>query len=264
MRYERLKHLGRHLPAGLRDPLRRRWRSVLGDPEHHVATALSDPTKISVDIGAGTGGFAEVLSRASTRCEAFEANPANWPHLRANVAGFDVHVNECALSDQDGEVILRVPVVGEGEALPLATIESHNALNGVDVHMVDIPCRRLDGLDLEPVGFMKIDVEGHEEAVLRGSAAILERDKPNLLIEIEERHRAGAVQDVIGYLTDFGYHTYFLLGRHLKPISAFDPSVHQDPNSIEFTDVRPGHVYVNNFVFVTRVDALDGLTDRRL
>lgn len=264
MRYERLKHLERHLPAGLGDPLRRRWRSMLGDPEQHVAKELSDPTRISVDVGAGEGGFARVVSQVSVRCEAFEANPSNWPQLHANLVGFDVRVNECALSDQDGEVTLRVPVVGDGEARPLATIDSENALSGVDVHTVAITCRRLDSLGLDPVGFMKIDVEGHELAVLHGASAILERDHPNLLIEVEERHHAGAVHDVIGYLTDLGYLSYFLLGRHLKPIAAFDLSEHQNPSSIELTDVRPGHVYVNNFVFVIREDDLRGLLDRRL
>ncbi len=161
-------------------------------------------------------------------------------------------------------VTLRIPVVGEGEARPLATIEAANVLDGVEVNEVDIPCRRLDDLGLEPIGFMKIDVEGHEQAVLRGAAAVLERDRPNLLIEVENRHRQDAVNTVIHYLSDLGYQAYFLLGRHLKPISAFDPTTHQDPESIDFCDVRPGHVYVNNFVFVTRTNDLGQLLDRRL
>ena len=153
MRYERLKQLERYLPAAVGDPLRTRWRSRLGDPEHHIGVELSDPAKITIDVGAGTGGFAEVLSKASVRCEAFEANPANWPLLQKNVAGMAVVVHECALSDKDGEVTFREPGPGDGEALAQARVEADNPLNAADVHRVDVPLRRLDALVLDPVGF---------------------------------------------------------------------------------------------------------------
>jgi hypothetical protein len=42
----------------------------------------------------------------------------------------------------------------------------------------------LDDLKLENVGFVKIDVEGHEAEVLRGAANIITRDRPNFLIEV--------------------------------------------------------------------------------
>lgn len=264
MQYERLKQLERFIPPRLGIPLRRRWRNLLGSPEIRVARELADPTRLSVDAGAATGGFSEILSQTSLSCEAFEANPANWPALHHSTEGMNVHINECALSDFDGEVTLRIPLIDEDGAAPLSTVEPENLLDDVDVRQVQVPCRRLDSLDLEPVGFMKIDVEGHESAVLRGAAEILRRDMPNLLIEIEDRHRAGAIADVTGHLAELGYDTYFLLGRHLKPWADFDKTVHQDPSAIQFSQVAPGRVYVNNFVFVADPRSVAGLISRRL
>jgi hypothetical protein len=94
-----------------------------------------------------------------------------------------------------------------------STIEPSNRLDdkvdmsrGID--SVSVETRRLDAMDIGPVGFIKIDVEGHEQEVLEGASATLERDQPSLLIEVEERHRAGAVAGVVGLLTSLGYQAF--------------------------------------------------------
>ena len=75
--------------------------------------------------------------------------------------------------------------------------------------MREISCKRLDDLNLDPVGFIKIDVEGHEEAVLMGGATLLERDRPTALIEIEERHKAGAIDAITERMNGLGYRGFF-------------------------------------------------------
>ncbi|MGO8126768.1 FkbM family methyltransferase, partial [Rhizobium ruizarguesonis] len=62
-------------------------------------------------------------------------------------------------------------------------------LSTQNVEEISVPTRRLDSYQFGPLGFIKIDVEGHELKVLKGSQAILNRDHPNLLIEAEDRHR---------------------------------------------------------------------------
>ena len=54
--------------------------------------------------------------------------------------------------------------------------------------------------------FIKIDVEGHELQVLQGARALLRQNKPNLLVEIEARHRDPRdVEPVLDYLRAMGY-----------------------------------------------------------
>lgn len=259
--YVRLKRLEVFLPGA--SYLFRVYGRVRGNPEYRIAAHLSLPTMISIDAGAYTGGFASVLADASLRCEAFEANPDNWPILEESLSGKNVRVHRCALSDVDGQVTLRIPLIDGTQVAPLSTVAPQNTLGGARVRTVTVPSCRLDGLDLPPVGFMKIDVEGHELAVLRGARTLLERDMPNLLVEAEDRHRPRAVTDLVAELTDLGYIAYFLLGRQLKPIADFRPEIHQNPENIT-TRVLPGRVYANNFVFVTRPSAVEGLLGRML
>jgi hypothetical protein len=82
----------------------------------------------------------------------------------------------------------------------------------VDV-LVDVDT--LDGLccsaDLTRLDFVKIDVEGGELHVLRGGQHVIERFRPAMLIEIEERHTARydyTPDDIVEWLTSRGYAMY--------------------------------------------------------
>jgi FkbM family methyltransferase len=119
-----------------------------------------------------------------------------------------------ALSDEVGEATLRIyePLTGR------ATIESENLLEGCDcsqIYEVAVPRRKLDDYDFDAVGFIKIDVEGHELSVLRGASNTIERHRPLMLIEIEDRHKPNAICNAHNFLGNLGYEGYFLLNKKL-------------------------------------------------
>ncbi len=90
---------------------------------------------------------------------------------------------------------------------------------------------------------MKIDVEGHEEAVLHGGLETLMREKPNLMIEIEERHAPGSLDRVSTLLQGLGYLGFYLDGKQIKPIAQFNP----DRDQVR-QNGKAGR-YINNFLF---------------
>jgi len=112
----------------------------------------------------------------------------------------------------------------------------------------DVPRRRLDDYAEHEFGFVKIDVEGHEEAVLRGGFRVLRRDRPSLLIQIEERHNAGSLARIDAMLTELGYLGLFLQDNLLRPVEEFHAGVLQRPEHID--GGRKMGVYLNNFLFV--------------
>ena len=66
-----------------------------------------------------------------------------------------------------------------------------------------------DILTNNKIGLIKIDVEGHEKNVLKGGINLIKKCKPNLLIEIEERHSKERVDNTINFINNFGYKSYY-------------------------------------------------------
>ena len=110
--------------------------------------------------------------------------------------------------------------------------------------VIDVPGIRLDDLALPPVGFVKIDVEGGEMAVLRGAEALLARDRPTLFLENELHHAGEDARDVFAFLKARDYHGYCLTPSGLRHVGLLrDPL---DQQGLQHGDEG----YVKNFVFL--------------
>ncbi len=237
---------------------RRVWRGEAGgEPEMRLLPALCDPRKTSVDVGANEGGYAWHMRRLSRRLHVFEPLPDLAQRLSSGFAlDRRVCVHHVALSDHAGMIELRVPMeLGELNT-GLATIEAANGLSGGEIHGFTVSRRTLDSYRLRDVGFVKIDVEGHELAVLHGAAALIATCHPAFLIEAQEIHRPGALASINALLSAAGYHGLFLLDGILHDIAAFDPAVHQADDALDGAlQRRPGRIFINNFIFVIDAEA---------
>ena len=227
---------------------RRVWRGDAGgEPELRLLPALCDPRKVSLDVGANEGGYAWHMRHFSRGLHIFEPLPELASHLSIGFAlDRRVRVHPVALSDYCGATQLRVPASKDGINTGLATIEPENSLSSDEVCRFTVPVRTLDSYTLRNIGFIKIDVEGHELAVLHGATELIKAWHPAFLIEAQETHRTDAVVSVAALLSASGYNGLFLHEGTLHDIADFDQEVHQGGEL--------GRYFVNNFLFVT--DAL--------
>ena len=211
---------------------------------------LGDPRRSAVDIGANVGVYSVFLRRYARKVHAIEPHPSLAALLRRSLPS-DVEVIDCALSDRSGTAHLRVPLIGGRPQAALASIDPSNRVAaGDESQSVPVPTRRLDDLDLGPVGLMKIDVEGHEGAVLRGAHRTIEEDRPAILVEVEDRHRPGAVAQVRAFLQERGYSGFFRQDGRFQPLERFDLRLHQNPDCIAADGRRRGGLYINNFLYL--------------
>ena len=203
--------------------------------------------RTAVDVGANIGTYTEALVRLCPHVVAIEPNPP-WAAELSEMFK-EVRVIRGAASNGAGQMTLRVPT---SVALAgMATIEPNNQLGGRNVEEVVVDVFTIDSLNLTDIGFIKIDVEGHEEAVVQGAIETIRTHRPNLLIESEERHRPGSVPSIVRLLHGFGYSGYMLWNGALTPVSQFNLKVHQMefPPADDQAEARTEH-YVNNFIFL--------------
>jgi FkbM family methyltransferase len=212
-----------------------------------------------LDVGASWGLFTYHLSRRvgmDGAVFAFEPHPANSVVLQKLAdKRSNVHFRPVAVSDAAGTAEMQVPrhrnrLVTAQSSLAHGFAEQAE----VSVETIRVPTVRLDDeIDAaKRIDFAKIDVEGHELAVLRGAASLLRTWMPPILIEIEQRHLAIPVEAVFQELQNIGYHLYYLDGPLLRDIGQFDLERDQlsklTPNQFQPFSM-PSH-YVSNFCAV--------------
>jgi len=222
-----------------------------GEPEIGFVRHLIEPGTTALDIGCSIGIYAAEMARCAGKVIAFEANPAVAAFARS-VAPRNVEVINVALSSAPGRANLKIPLNARGGRIDeLATIDSGNPLHAVAATTVAVETKRLDDIHITNCSFIKIDVEGHEEAVLAGAAALIAAQRPVLMIELDETLNQGALARLTAHLADMNYRGFFLSQGKLRPISEFDPARHQNAANLKPRHkLARGAEYINNFVFV--------------
>jgi len=206
--------------------------------------------RTAVDVGGSEGLFAYTMAGAAAWVHTFEPNPLSLAALR-RLRRPNMTIHPVALSDHPGRETLRY----DPRLLALGTIEQRNTLAhpGVKADKTfEVELRTLDSFGLESVGFIKIDVEGHEPSVVRGALETIRAGKPLLMIECERRHNPGAFEELLDALGPLGYSPYYWTGERLVEVSPAEVTTLQTLVPIHGSEEPPpGQRYVNNFFFKT-------------
>ena len=224
-----------------------RRERVSGEPELLLVPALCDKQHDFLDVGANSGLYSLYARNFARRVMAFEPHPHMARRLR-RLLGRDV-VFEIGLSDHSGTAELSVPMQSGREVATRSSLEE-GANPGFALRQVEVVLSRLDDLVTSNVGAMKIDVEGHELRVLDGARATLERDRPTIIIESEDRHQAGSVIALRKRLEPLGYRGHFIHRGELRDIEDFSVRQFQSPEAALEFGGRRSVDYINNFVFI--------------
>lgn len=151
------------------------------------------PGATVIDVGANVGYYALKMAELAAphgRVIALEPVPQTFRLLARNTAKLqNVTLLNVAASDVSGIVNISIPMY-KGWLHPS---RAYIAESGTPVVAVAI-----DGLELPEVALAKIDTEGHEYEVLSGMRRLLERDKPVLIVEGEDK-RVKAMLTALGY-----------------------------------------------------------------
>ena len=212
-----------------------------GEPGLKLLPFLIDPGRAAMDVGANRGIWADEMARLTVTVWAFEPNPKLYAFLE-KAATDAVRCQAIALSDSAGEAELLIP--GEKGRYSNQGASLNPDKVGDAPHLrVTVKSAPLDSLNPPPTGFLKIDVEGHERAVLDGARGLIARDRPAMIIEIEERHTRRDLNEELDFVEALGYRTMAISDGRLVARTMLD--IDRDHRG---KAGKPG--YANNFVFL--------------
>ena len=149
-----------------------------------AALSLVSNFKSFVDVGANVGIWSRPMAELFEKVHAFEPVEKNLECLNKNLESVNnVEIFEHGLSDRNSTGYIVEGVKNCGDCMITYNSRLKNRVFGPeDV----VPVQTLDSHELDGVGLIKIDTQGHELRVLRGAAESLKRNKPVVVFEINE------------------------------------------------------------------------------
>ena len=207
-----------------------------------IRSFQTDQGAIFLDVGGNAGFAIDAMLLQNETCSvvSFEPNPklsTKTDELFKDNSRVAVH--GFGLGDREGEFTLFVPVYRGYEYDGLASLNIDHARSWLKdgnlywykedkLQIKEYKCtiRRLDTLQLDPF-FIKLDVQGHEMAVLRGGEETIRASRPILLIE-----EGSNAEEIVQFLRRFGYRRY----RYRD--GKFDPDTRGATNSFFMTEDR--------------------------
>lgn len=189
--FERAK--GFRIPDEL--PLKTKLAFLTGTYEAETSRFIRSHVKggVALDVGAHIGYYSRLLSPLVDVVYAFEPDPRNYALLKENTKRFkNIVPLNLAVSDKSGE---------QPFFLVKNSTFRHSLMDEGGGERIAVKTVALDEMSEfrdKRVSFAKIDVEGHEQSVLRGMAEIIAVSHPLIIAEMPLNDRYTPVSANIG------------------------------------------------------------------
>ncbi len=199
------------------------------ETELEILPEIVDRDKTAIDIGANTGLYTYFLARYARDVIAFEPHELFADFLMKAVADNVVVINK-GVSNTNSQLPFYIPVKYGRKQMNIASFDKpSNSEMSYQTHLVDTVT--LDSMGFENVGFIKIDVEGHEYSVLQGAEQLIGSQRPVFQVEILGDPEEKRKNRTLAVLRDYGYEVYIYTDNEFKKMNSVDP-IHYGKNFI--------------------------------
>ena len=204
-----------------------------------AAVRFIQPGDTVFDVGANCGDWSREIKRRCPGVRLVMFEPQDACH--AALAAIDGTLVRAAIGDAVGTAELHTPGGPAGNASLHERRDSYWA--GAEFHPITVPVTTLDAVWADRIAFLKMDIEGHELAALRGAARLL---SGRMIGAIQFEFGSGNInsrtsfRDFWDLLTGRGYAINRLLpGGALLPIPRYDESLEHYRGVSNYVAVAP-------------------------
>lgn len=204
------------------------------------------------DIGSNIGSYILVANKYIPQKQIYGFEPIPELNERLTTLFPEAHINSTALSSSKTNTRFKIPKINHTHYLTRGTLNTDfKEENEQGYRMIDVQTDTLDnflsGQNTIKPDLIKIDVEGHEHEVIKGTLKTLIEKRPTLIIEIEQRHHAEDISIIINAVKQCGYSCCYFNSNsfQLKELTV-DPQRLQDKS-----DYGKNKNYIHNFIFIS-------------
>lgn len=220
------------------------------DAELLLLEFLLNKDSIFFDIGTNKGEYAYYAEQLIEPEHIYLFEPEKKLNKQLKALYKNCHIFDIALSHIKGIHSFKIPVINGVADNCLSTLEVENKEDyETEAIIYEVKTDTLDNfISVKQVtpDLIKIDVEGHELAVLKGAENYINTHHPTLIIEIEQRHHKNIeVENVFESFKSKGYKAFYFskLQGQLIP---YENKTYLT-NSKDFFGTLN---YINNYIFI--------------
>ena len=172
-----LRHLNHHRQI-------RRGTFDTWEPEYHILDQFTSEGDWVIDVGANVGYYTKKFSDLvgpRGRVIAIEPVPETFAFLASNVLMFtNANTSLLNLAASDCGTLVRMVIPFDAAGMKdyfgaaITDTEQGLAIQTITLDSLELPRR---------VAVIKIDTEGHDDAVISGAFRMLQRDHPTMIVE---------------------------------------------------------------------------------
>jgi FkbM family methyltransferase len=193
-------------------------------------------TRTFLDLGANIGYYSLVAARLNPRLSiiAFEPNYKLFKVLEENIRTnrFAIQAEPSAVSSVTGTKTLYLTTSDMAGSLDPCFAGSHVGQACVRTLALDDFCK---DIELPDPMIVKFDIEGHEEAAIKGARQTISARRPDIILEVSRSYG----METETWLRDNGY-AFYQIG-----LNGFQPTEHLAVN-------RRGNIWFLNYLVTTR------------
>jgi FkbM family methyltransferase len=198
-----------------------------------------DPNKDVLDIGAAVGMYSTYWATKCRYVFAYEAvEPIFNQLIKVETAHPNVTAKNIAMGEHPGTCEFWV------DDKRLSNNSFRNLVGG---QKIEVDVTTIDLEEHDNVGFIKLDVEGHELEVLRGGIKTVTEQRPVCMVEVYPKLNNGPVKDTFDFFFDLDYTAFYNSQTSgLKPVESVEHGV----NVAEDGELQKDHD--GDFLFVPK------------
>ncbi|MBW7676546.1 FkbM family methyltransferase [Chryseobacterium chendengshani] len=204
------------------------------------------------DIGANVGTFLYQFENKLKHQNIYAFEPNKKLNIRLKRLFPSMNISSVALSDENTTAEFKVPIIKGKMIASRGTLNtSYKEKDEENSYTETVEVVKLDdwtkSKNISKIDFIKIDVEGNEMKTLFGGKNTIQKFKPTLMVEMEQRHHETPIWNEISEVESWGFDANYLNRKTFTLEKLTEETLLKN-----ISDEKNKTDYINNIIFIPK------------